>query len=338
MSRGRRVLPPRAMARRWCTPRARGPIRIRSPTTSVSTRPKPSAPPKPPAIRIVKFPEWLIAEGMLDRHGLELHHSRSRARDPGGRPERVLKAAPPAAGSALQLSVFGSRRSHLRRNSTPSRASPASRAPWSTPSISRCTRRCGATTRSCVFGEDVADCSREDNLDEVKGKGGVFKATQGCRPSSARSACFNTPIAEAAIVGRAIGMATRGLKPVVEIQFFDYIWPAMMQIRDELATLRWRSNNGFSAPMVIRVAIGGYLNGGAIYHSQCGEVDVHAHSRPARGVPVECAGCLRPAAHGDPLRRSGAVPGAQEAVSRAVQPLAASRPRLHDSRSAKRRS
>ena len=246
------------------------------------------------------FPEMLIREGIVDRHTIE-NITQEIDEEVAEISLRVQREASPAKGSALQF-LYSDKidPASERFDAEPQfRGEPRTMVDSINQTLAEEMRR---DPRVLVFGEDVADCSREQFLSEVKGKGGVFKATSGLQREFGSRRCFNTPIAEAGIVGRSIGLAVRGLKPVPEIQFFDYIWPAMMQIRDEMANIRWRSNNQFSCPVVIRVPIGGYLTGGSIYHSQSGEV-AFTHIPGIRVVfpsnALDACGLLRTAIRSD---------------------------------------
>lgn len=219
---------------------------------------------------VTTFPLWLIREGITTER--EIHDIKAKVDEDVNLAADVAVASPQPSPETVYLHVYSEEvdptGSQFDTEDDPQFAGdPVTMVDL----LNKCLKdEMIRDPRIVVFGEDIADVSRDEHIERVKGKGGVFKVTWGLQKQFGSDRVYNSPLAEANIVGRAIGLATRGIKPVVEIQFFDYIWPAYHQIRNELALIRWRSNGAFKAPVVIRVTYGGYLKGGAIYHSQTG--------------------------------------------------------------------
>ncbi|MGH7732021.1 MAG: alpha-ketoacid dehydrogenase subunit alpha/beta [Candidatus Eiseniibacteriota bacterium] len=248
---------------------------------------------------LASYARFLVEEGLIDEAGLERLQAEVQADVRRASDEAQQNHRQPDPGRALEFVYAPDIDPVSERFATEPRIEHPEQQETLLQLINYCLRdEMKRDPRIVVFGEDVADASYEQVLGETKGKGGVFGVTWGLQKLYGGKRVYNSPLAEANIVGRAIGLATLGLRPVVEIQFFDYIWPAMMQIRNELSNLRWRSNNAFSAPVIIRTAYGGYLQGGAPYHSQCGE-SIFAHCPGLRVVipstAMDANGLLRTA-------------------------------------------
>jgi 2-oxoisovalerate dehydrogenase E1 component len=227
---------------------------------------------------LVLLEQALIAGGVLDEEGAAAIREEAR-RTVADASRRALAAPRPdptqITGQVWDLPTVGRDAEEIFDDAADAGAGPVERIAMGEAIKRTLHEQMAADERIRVFGEDVAD-AREAVLANVEGKGGVFGTTSGLQRSFGIARCYNTPLAEANIVGRAVGQALRGLRPIPEVQFFDYIWPAMQQIKSEAATIRWRSNGAFTCPLVLRVPIGGYLTGGAIWHSQCGE-SIFAH-------------------------------------------------------------